>query len=111
MLGFCYLEAWTWPLRLNGEYWKKLFVNHLMDPKTVQSFYLAREEAVASTISEIHMTSSSVGLVDMSDVLNSFAMKIMCGATLGKSYTEEKKKLLCELAKENVTILGSHLDG
>ena len=61
-------------------------------------------------ISEIHMTSSSVGLVDMSDVLNSFAMKIMCGATLG-ACTEEKKKLLCELAKENVTILGSHLDG
>jgi len=92
-----------------GEYWKKLkklYVNHLMSPKTVQSFLCVREEAVASMISKISMASSSRGLLDVTDVLNSFAMKIICRATLGKSYTEEKNKLFCELTKENITILG-----
>lgn len=94
-----------------GEYWRqarKLCVTHLLSSKMVQSFQHVREQEVESMITTISQISSSLGSVDMSQVLNLFSSNIVSRAVSDKCfYEQERKDKLRICSEENNYILGA----
>ncbi|XP_073102422.1 LOW QUALITY PROTEIN: cytochrome P450 71A1-like [Elaeis guineensis] len=75
----------------HGEYWRKarkISVLHLLSPKMVQSYRLIREEEVAFMIEAISRSCCS-GVMNMSQILSSFAKHTISRIVLGKCSREE----------------------
>lgn len=95
-----------------GEHWRqmrKLCVNHLLNAKAVQSFRRMHEEEVASMVAKISEVSrlSSVGVVNMTEILSLFASNVLFKAISGKLFRDEvRSRVVCGLIDENVAILG-----
>ena len=98
-----------------GEYWRqarKLCVTHLLSSKMVQSFQRVREEEVELMIAKIYQVCSSVPVVNMSEVLNSFASNVLSRVVSFEFFREEeRKRTLCKLATENGELLGGFYVG
>lgn len=90
----------------NGEQWRKarkLTVSQLLGPKMKQLFHHIREEEVVTLLADISETKV---VIDMSDLLGSFMMNLMCKALIG-DYPREglTNKMLHELVAENSCLL------
>ncbi|XP_064999243.1 cytochrome P450 71A1-like [Musa acuminata AAA Group] len=93
-----------------GDYWKqlrKICSVHLLSPKRVQSYRLMREEEVESMMGKISSHSSaSANVIDLSEVLYSFANDVLCRVVSGKFTGEEgRNRLFSELVGENSVLL------
>uniref|UniRef100_A0A1W7HBW1 Cytochrome P450 n=1 Tax=Scoparia dulcis TaxID=107240 RepID=A0A1W7HBW1_SCODU len=96
-----------------GEYWRQvrsISVLHLLNNRRVQSFRRVREEETSKMVEKIMElgSSSSSGVVNLSDVLVSLTNDVVCRAALGRKYGDggerEKFKILLN---EFVELLGS----
>nr|XP_018678785.1 PREDICTED: cytochrome P450 71A1-like [Musa acuminata subsp. malaccensis] len=93
-----------------GDYWKqlrKICSVHLLSPKRVQSYRLMREDEVESMMGKISsQASASANVIDLSEVLYSFANDVLCRVVSGKFTREEgRNRLFSELAGENSVLL------
>ncbi|XP_020083586.1 cytochrome P450 71A1-like [Ananas comosus] len=93
-----------------GEHWRqmrKLCIIHLLSAKRVQSYNQVREEEVAIMIQKITQVSLKPSLVDLSEILYSFANDIVCRVVSGKFSREEgRNELFRKLIEENGYLLG-----
>ncbi|XP_020084312.1 cytochrome P450 71A1-like isoform X1 [Ananas comosus] len=93
-----------------GEYWRnvrKLCTIHLLSSKRVQSYHLMREEEVAFMVQKITQC-SSLRVIDMSEVLYSFANDTICRVVSGKfSRGGGRNELFREIFEENSYLLSA----
>lgn len=76
-----------------GEYQikiKKISVVHLFSSKKVASFAPIRQEEVSRMIEKISYLSSSSEIVDLSELLSSFARSTICRIAFGKRYVDDE---------------------
>ncbi|XP_010670999.1 6,7,8-trihydroxycoumarin synthase [Beta vulgaris subsp. vulgaris] len=76
-----------------GEYQKKIkkiSVVHLFSSKRVESFAPIREEEVSRMIEKISFLSSTSQIINLSDLLSSFARSNICRVAFGKRYKDDE---------------------
>ncbi|KAK9113594.1 hypothetical protein Syun_020391 [Stephania yunnanensis] len=79
-----------------GEYWRqirKIYVLRLLNSITVRSFRAMREEETACLIETIERSSSSSvdNLVDLTEILFMYVNGIVCRATIGRKFSDERE--------------------
>ncbi|KAF3338716.1 cytochrome P450 71A1-like protein [Carex littledalei] len=95
-----------------GEDWrqmKKIFTIHLMNTKKVASYKTIQEEEVGNLIAKIsnHASISSGNPVELSKILFSFMIDVICRVVSGKFITEERRyAMIREVIEENFKIIG-----
>ncbi|XP_047094371.1 indole-2-monooxygenase-like [Lolium rigidum] len=93
-----------------GEYWrqaKKLMTTHLLSVRRVQSFRGAAIEEVSTAMAKISEVATAGGMVDMSDLLNSFSNDMACRIVSGKFFLKEgRTELLRDLINDSSQLLG-----
>ncbi|KAM0864549.1 hypothetical protein ACQ4PT_043838 [Festuca glaucescens] len=93
-----------------GEYWRqarKLMTTHLLSVKRVQSFRAAAIEEVSMVMAKISEVATTGGMVDMSELLNSFSNDMACRIVSGKFFLKEgRTKLLRDLINDSSQLLG-----
>ena len=94
-----------------GDYWRsvrKLSVLHLLSPRRVQSYRHIREEEVAFMMNNISRLSSLGGLINLSDILMSFAKDVVSRVAFGKCSRDEGwDKAINVLIEESNDLLAS----
>ncbi|RCV30472.1 hypothetical protein SETIT_6G097600v2 [Setaria italica] len=94
-----------------GEHWRqlrRLVTTHLFSVKKVNSYRLARQDEVRLVMEKIREAVAGCKVVDISEMMNTFANDIVCRAVSGKFFRAEgRNKLFRELI---VTII-SLIDG
>ncbi|TVU43824.1 hypothetical protein EJB05_10322, partial [Eragrostis curvula] len=86
---------------------RKLVTVHLLNSKKVTSYRPAREEEVALVMDKLKLAASTAVVVDMSDLLYSFANDLICRAVSGKFFRKEgRNKMFRELIDTNAALLG-----
>ncbi|KAK1271777.1 Cytochrome P450 71A9 [Acorus gramineus] len=99
-----------------GEYWRqvrKISTLHLFNSKRVQSYRGVREETVAHMIENIRLVStSSSGLVNLSEFIKSYVVDVIARVTFGKAFLGEGvSDKIHRLVEENgKLLLGLHLE-
>ncbi|KAM0839933.1 hypothetical protein ACQ4PT_059978 [Festuca glaucescens] len=93
-----------------GEYWRqarKLMTTHLLSVRRVQSFRGAAIEEVSMVMAKISEVATAGGMVDMSELLNSFSNDMACRIVSGKFFLKEgRTKLLRDLINDSSQLLG-----
>ncbi|XP_044969553.1 indole-2-monooxygenase-like [Hordeum vulgare subsp. vulgare] len=94
-----------------GEHWRqarKLATMHLLSLRKVQSYRLARRQEVRLVMAVIREAAATGTAVDMSEMMNTFAYGMVCGALSGKFIKKEgRNKMLRELIEANTTLFAS----
>ncbi|XP_062193079.1 indole-2-monooxygenase-like [Phragmites australis] len=86
---------------------RKLVTVHLLNPKKVQSYRPVREEEVRLVMGKLATAAVARAVVDMSELLHSFANDLICRAVSGKFFREEgRNNLFRELIDTNAALLG-----
>ena len=92
-----------------GEYWRqmrKITVTNLLNMRRVQSFHAARKKEVVHLIDKIvsHASSHPLEALNMSQVLFSFTINILCRAILGELSRDQegRNEMFIELIEENI---------
>ncbi|KAK1318024.1 Cytochrome P450 71A1 [Acorus calamus] len=99
-----------------GEYWRqvrKISTIHLFNSKRAQSFRGVREETVAHMIENLRLVStSSSGLVNLSEFIKSYVVEVIARVTFGKAFLGEGvSERIHRLVEENgKLLLGLHLE-
>ncbi|PKA57665.1 Cytochrome P450 71A1 [Apostasia shenzhenica] len=92
-----------------GERWRqmrRICASHLFSSKTVGSFSPLRREVLLLLLERIASSASKStdGVVSMNEILNSFAVDMICRTTVGSSMGEERTKLVADLVRRNSAI-------
>uniref|UniRef100_A0A0D9X3I1 Cytochrome P450 n=1 Tax=Leersia perrieri TaxID=77586 RepID=A0A0D9X3I1_9ORYZ len=84
---------------------RKVVTVHLLNSKKVLAYRPARQEEVRIVIDKLRKAAMSV--VDMTEILHSFANDLICRAVSGKFFREEgRNKMFRELIDTNASLLG-----
>ncbi|XP_078165822.1 cytochrome P450 71A1-like [Carex rostrata] len=95
-----------------GEDWrklKKIFTLHLMNTKKIASYSTIREEQVGNLIAKIsnHASISSGNPIELSKLLFSFMIDVICSVVSGKFIMEEwRYAMIREVVEENFNLMG-----
>ncbi|KAF3322826.1 cytochrome P450 71A1-like protein [Carex littledalei] len=95
-----------------GEDWrqlKKIFTIHLMSTKKIASYKTIREEEVGNLIAKIsnHASMSSGDPIELSKVLFSFMIDVICRVVSGKFIMEERRyAMIREVVEESFRLMG-----
>ncbi|XP_078160243.1 cytochrome P450 71A26-like [Carex rostrata] len=95
-----------------GEDWrqlKKIFTIHLMSTKKIASYKTIREEEVSNLIAKIshHASKSRGDPIELSKVLFSFMINVICRVVSGKFIMEERRyDMIREVVEENFNLFG-----
>uniref|UniRef100_A0ACD6AR93 Uncharacterized protein n=1 Tax=Avena sativa TaxID=4498 RepID=A0ACD6AR93_AVESA len=93
-----------------GEKWRqarKILSTHVLSVKRVQFFRSGAREEVRMVMDKINEAARAGGMVDMSEVLNSFANNMACRIVLGKFFLKGRQsKLLRDLINDSSRLLG-----
>ncbi|KAI4968821.1 hypothetical protein ZWY2020_046151 [Hordeum vulgare] len=93
-----------------GKHWwqaRRLVATHMLNVKKVQSFRNAAAVEVKMVMAKINEAATLGGVVDMSELLNSFTYDMACRIVLGESFLKEgPSKLFRDLTDDTSRLLG-----
>nr|CAB3481813.1 unnamed protein product [Digitaria exilis] len=86
---------------------RKVVTVHLLNSNKIQSYRPAREEEVRLVMAKLRLAAVEHAVVDMSEVLNSFANDLICRAVSGKFFREEgRNKMFRDLIDTTARLFG-----
>ncbi|KAK8450814.1 hypothetical protein SEVIR_6G106875v4 [Setaria viridis] len=94
-----------------GEHWRqlrRLVTTHLFSVKKVNSYRLARQDEVRLVMEKIREAVAGCKVVDISEMMNTFANDIVCRAVSGKFFRAEGRN---KLFRELIVTISSLIDG
>ncbi|XP_020580612.1 cytochrome P450 71A1-like [Phalaenopsis equestris] len=90
-----------------GDCWRqmrRIGMTHLFSQKMVQSFSSIRKEEMACFLDRIADSAlKNNGVVCITEMFTLYVSSILCRVVLGSSMSDEKRRLVCELAQKNST--------